>query len=118
MVECIRTVHLHSAAVLPKMVLCSTCGQMHPQSLLVWPVWGGTGRNSRILGGLCNAERPIPVPLMDSSSLLLAELHARNRVRDRAGAGRPSGHGGRGHGCARSVRQVRDGSDPARSAVP
>ena len=32
MVECIRTVHLHSAAVLPKEVLWSTCGQMHPQS--------------------------------------------------------------------------------------
>ena len=31
-VECIRTVHLHSAAVLPKEVLWSTCGQMHPQS--------------------------------------------------------------------------------------
>ena len=32
MVECIRTVHLHPAAVLPKEVLWSTCGQMHPQS--------------------------------------------------------------------------------------
>ena len=36
MVECIRTVHLHSvehsAAVLPKEVLWSTCGQMHPQT--------------------------------------------------------------------------------------
>ena len=32
MVECIRTVHLHSAAVLPEEVLWSTCGQMHPQS--------------------------------------------------------------------------------------
>ena len=31
-VECIRTVHLHPAAVLPKEVLWSTCGQMHPQS--------------------------------------------------------------------------------------
>ena len=32
-VECIRAVHLHSAAVLPKEVLWSTCGhQMHPQS--------------------------------------------------------------------------------------
>ena len=31
-VECIRTVHLHSAAVLPKEVMWSTCGQMHPQS--------------------------------------------------------------------------------------
>ena len=31
-VECIRTVRLHSAAVLPKEVLWSTCGQMHPQS--------------------------------------------------------------------------------------
>ena len=33
MVECIRTVHLHSAAVLPEEVLWSTCGhEMHPQS--------------------------------------------------------------------------------------
>ena len=31
-VECIRTVHLHPAAVLPKEVLWSTCGQMHPHS--------------------------------------------------------------------------------------
>ena len=30
--ECICRVHLHSAAVLPKEVLWSTCGQMHPQS--------------------------------------------------------------------------------------
>ena len=32
MVECIRTVHLHSAAVLPEEFLWSTCGRMHPHS--------------------------------------------------------------------------------------
>ena len=31
-VECIRTVHLHSAAVLPDEVLWSTCGRMHLHS--------------------------------------------------------------------------------------
>ena len=33
MVECIRTVHLHSAAVLPDEVMWSTCGRMHPHKL-------------------------------------------------------------------------------------